>query len=95
MRHLAVLLCVLVSICTAIRAEDIVYPDDAGVVSVKSYGAIGDGVHDDTSAIQAAINGYVGSRHLIYFPDGTYLISAATLTLPNENKYGWWMWGQT
>ena len=42
-------------------------------VSVKDFGAVGDGVADDTTAIQAAINAHSG---IIYFPSGTYNISA-------------------
>lgn len=42
------------------------------VVSVKDFGAVGDGITDDTVAIQAAMN--VGGT--IYFPAGTYAISA-------------------
>jgi len=38
-------------------------------VNVKDFGAVGDGVTDDTAAIQAALN--VGGT--IYFPSGTYL----------------------
>lgn len=53
-------------------------------ISVKDFGAVGDGVTDDTAAIQAAINAYksTGSgaqpnkTSLIYVPPGTYLISA-------------------
>lgn len=39
-------------------------------VSVKDFGAVGDGITDDTAAIQAAIN-YCVSKGL-YFPSGTY-----------------------
>lgn len=64
----------------------------AQVISVKddAYGAVGDGVADDTAAIQAAITA-AGSTHLCYFPAGTYLISSA-LTLRNGGCYmgsGW------
>lgn len=42
------------------------------VVSVKDFGAVGDGVTDDTAAIQAALN----TNKSVVFPTGTYLISA-------------------
>ena len=45
-------------------------------VSVKDFGAVGDGVADDTAAIQAAIDAVpFGGR--VYFPTGKYIISAA------------------
>jgi hypothetical protein len=42
-------------------------------VSVKDFGAVGDGVVDDTVAIKAAIAANQGKR--IYFPPGTYRFS--------------------
>lgn len=46
-------------------------------ISVKDFGAVGNGVADDTVAIQAAINfaTLLGGAQ-VYFPPGTYLISA-------------------
>ena len=38
------------------------------VVSVKDFGAVGDGVADDTAAIQAAINSIPGSGGTVFFP---------------------------
>ena len=42
-------------------------------VSVKDFGAVGDGVTDDTAAIQAALDS--GSKNVL-FPTGTYVISS-------------------
>jgi hypothetical protein len=52
-------------------------------VSVKDFGAVGDGVVDDTVAIQNAINSLtVGG--LVYFPAGDY-ITSSTITIAAES----------
>ncbi len=79
------------------------FPSDSGMVNVKTqYGARGDGVSDDTEAIQQAISATLhhpqtGPR-IIYFPAGTYLVSRpllerdlnshwnSLLTLQGENR---------
>lgn len=50
---------------------------DLGVANVKSYGAEGNGVADDSAAIVAAI---ASGKYLIFFPQGTYLTDPFTLT---------------
>ena len=45
----------------------------ADTVSVKDFGAVGDGVTDDTAAIQAAID----TQKSVYVPAGTYRLSNA------------------
>lgn len=47
---------------------------NADTVSVKDFGAVGDGVADDTAALQAAVN----SLKPIHIPSGTYKFSALT-----------------
>ncbi len=56
--------------------------------SVRDYGAKGDGVTDDTAAIQAAITA-AGTTGTVYLPQGTYLISHALTVQTNWRGDGW------
>lgn len=49
------------------------------IVSVKDFGAVGDGVTDDTMAIQAALDTVDGSIKRVFVPAGTYLIGGITI----------------
>jgi hypothetical protein len=51
---------------------------------VKTYGAIGDGVTNDTAAIQAALAAIPAGGGVLYFPAGQYLYAGATLTLDRQ-----------
>lgn len=42
-------------------------------INVKDYGAIGDGLSDDTAAVQSALTAALGKT--LYFPVGTYVIT--------------------
>ena len=57
------------------------------IVSVKDFGAVGDGVADDTDAINDAIAEVqsLGAANggALYFPSGTYLINS-TIMMPNR-----------
>jgi hypothetical protein len=58
----------------------IVYPSNSGMINVQTaYGAKGDGVTDDTTAIQNAVTANLGQpggyTRTLYFPPGTYMIS--------------------
>jgi hypothetical protein len=57
----------------------------AGMYSVKDFGAIGDGINDDTAAIQACINA-AGANSLIWFPPGTYK-TTSQVTVANNRVF--------
>ena len=65
-----------------VNARIPVASNSATYVNVKDYGAIGNGVADDTTAINTALavlNGTLGGT--LYFPRGTYKITS-TLVIP-------------
>lgn len=54
-------------------------------ISVKDFGAVGDGVADDTAAIQAALN----TGGFVYLPKGTYRTTATLdVTIDGTGLYG-------
>lgn len=55
------------------------------VISVKDFGAVGDGATDDTAAIARAAAALQDNQTLL-FPSGTYLVSSTGAT--NEDAYG-------
>lgn len=50
-------------------------------LSVRSQGATGNGVTDDTTALQNAINQATAAGQVVYFDGGTYLVTS-TLSVP-------------
>lgn len=46
------------------------------IVSVKDFGAVGEGVTDDTVAIQAAVAASTAAGKILYFPSGTYVCNS-------------------
>ena len=80
-------------------ADEKLFPTDAGFLNVKDppYNAKGDGVTDDTVAIQSAItfslnrpNNY-SAMQFVYFPAGTYVVSNTleSRIATNGWSYGW------
>jgi hypothetical protein len=67
----------LLLIPSPIGAEDITFPTDAGIINIKNtpYFAKGDGVTDDTAVIQKAMDDNINKKRILYFPNGTYIVS--------------------
>ncbi|MBN2455737.1 MAG: right-handed parallel beta-helix repeat-containing protein [Sedimentisphaerales bacterium] len=77
-----------------ITADGAVFdPNDA--VNIKSFGAIGDGVTDDTAAFQAALNSAMSYGHAILIPGGaTIRVTATLIYMPSSSKHGPRIMGQ-
>ncbi len=58
------------------------------IVSVKDFGAVGNGVTDDTSAIQSAINSVSSTGGSIFFPRGTYNVRSLNLNAKGVKLLG-------
>lgn len=62
---------------------------------VKTYGAVGDGTTDDTSAIEAALAAIPSTGGVLYFPAGNYLYTGAgmvfdkTVVVQGDGAGGW------
>ncbi|WP_203416229.1 glycosyl hydrolase family 28-related protein [Jiangella ureilytica] len=60
--------------------------DVSGATTPQDFGAVGDGVADDTDAVQQAIDAQqVKPNKIVYFPPGTYRITR-TLVIPDVEK---------
>ncbi len=46
-------------------------------VDVRDHGAVGDGVADDTAAVQSAISYAIQTQSMIFFPPGSYLVTSS------------------
>lgn len=63
-------------------------------LSVLDYGATGNGVTDDTAAIQAAVNAAMAQNKRLYLPKGEYLVTS-TITVTNGAGAGLFFYGDT
>ena len=55
------------------------------IVSVLDFGAVGDGVTDDTAAIHAAINAVLTANGSVYFPKGRYRVTSGYTNATNNS----------
>jgi hypothetical protein len=53
-------------------------------LNVRTFGARGDGITDDTAALQAAVTAAAAVKTAVYVPSGTYLVSAPVVIPAGE-----------
>lgn len=73
-------------------------PSDSGALNVKDFGAVGDGITDDTAAINAALaasdlpaasgEGRFFRSRIVYLPIGTYLVSGPVVKRLADGGFG-------
>lgn len=68
----------------ATQAEHDAHTDRRPSVSVRSFGATGDGVTDDRAAVQAAIDSLTNGG-TVYFPPDTYLMDSSVRAKAGDN----------
>ena len=64
-----------ISLVASFATAQIEFPKDAGLINVRDHGVKGDGVTDNTAALQKVFADFNGSGAVIYLPAGTYVIS--------------------
>ena len=75
------------TVSIAVHGEgSIVFPGDAGVIDVRTYGAIANDGIDDTAAIQQALDANPGGNRIIYLPNGVYDVSDQLRFAGNQKR---------
>ncbi len=72
----------------AVRAQFETMRAASEVVTPQMYGAVGDGKADDTEAIQAALDRFIGTAGEVFVPHGQYLITAPLTIKSNVRLSG-------
>ncbi len=69
-----------INVCFSETTETVSFKTESEscCINVRAFGAVGDGVHEDTVAIQTAIN-LMPDHGRLYFPKGTYLTMPLSL----------------
>jgi hypothetical protein len=83
----AICACLTVAYAGATRDRAYDAATSRATVSVREFGAVGDGRHDDTPAFVAALRPAPAAARCVQVPPGTYLISS-TLTLEGQSLVG-------
>ena len=85
MRYIKLNIIIIIMFMCFLPVKKIYAFDNSNIVSVRDYGAKGDGVTNDLEAINSAINSCSSNTECtIYFPTGQYLINGS-ITISKSN----------
>ena len=70
---------------SALQAVPLQQLEAAGGFNVQTFGAIGDGVHDDTADIQEAINAGAGISAVVFPGTSAFYLISSPLILPSDS----------
>ncbi|MGC9505942.1 glycosyl hydrolase family 28-related protein [Baaleninema sp.] len=73
-------------ISTVVPTENIVFPDDSGIIDVTDFGALPNDGIDDTAAIQQALDENPSGNTIFYLPNGVYDISAPLVYAGSQKR---------
>ena len=91
--HPTILLMIL-ALAEVTVAQNVVFPSSPSVRNVKTtYGAVGNGVADDTEPLRTAVRSNWGGN-LVYIPNGTYRVTGSIICR-GEAGVGPWIFGQS
>jgi hypothetical protein len=76
-------------------AAPLTAPANSLDVTAAPYNAVGDGVTDDTTALQNCISDASSSGQIVWIPPGNYVITAFIALFPNTTIQGAGMWYTT
>ena len=95
MRRSALLFVMMLAAVATNRGASAQFPPDSGVVNARTFGAKGDGKHDDTAALTAAISAagedtgaLFWRTRIVVLPAGTYRVSAPLMKRYANGKFG-------
>lgn len=76
---ITIVACLLSTLASGLFASDDGTPERTATASIKDFGARGDGIADDTAAIESAIDSVANLGGTLRFPPGTYLVTSVGL----------------
>lgn len=83
-----IMICLLLSLTILTSSANTGFLNSSNYVNVRSHGAKGDGLNDDTAAIRAAIKAAQSRGKTVFFPAGLYLVSQSVTVPAGVNLEG-------